>query len=350
LILWEAGVAAPKLYPVEVTVDAAALERYLEQVLPGEDVTVTSSGNSITLSGTVKDPNSVARALQIAQATGVTSVIDNLVAPPAVQVLLQVRFAEINRSALKDFATTLRTLNPQDLDSDGDWFGESISDGLLRIMLTNPAANIEALFTSSASRGLLRNLAEPNLLTLPGKEANFLAGGEFPYPSVQGGAANNAVSIVFKEFGIRLKFTPNITRSGAIRLQVEPEVSSLDFANGLVISGFAIPTILTRRMKTEVELAEGQWLALAGLIDNTTLENVTKIPILGDIPILGQFFRSTSAQARQTELLVLVTPRLIRATDGPPPPVPTGEPITWKWPGWMRRALEQQRPTTPPQG
>jgi len=337
---------------VEVTVDAAALERYLEQVLPGEDLTVTSSGNSITLSGTVKDPNAVARALEIAQATGVTSVIDNLVAPPAVQVLLQVRFAEINRSALKDFATTLRTLNPQDLDSDGDWFGESISDGLLRIMLTNPAANIEALFTSSASRGLLRNLAEPNLLTLPGKEANFLAGGEFPYPSVQAGGtgANNAVAIVFKEFGIRLKFTPNITRSGAIRLAVEPEVSSLDFANGLVISGFAIPTILTRRMKTEVELAEGQWLALAGLIDNTTLENVTKIPILGDIPILGQFFRSTSAQARQTELLVLVTPRLIRATDGPPPPVPTGEPITWKWPGWMRRALEQQRPTTPPQG
>ncbi len=344
LILWE-STTGPRLYSVEVTVDTPALERYLREALPGEQIGVTASGNSVTLSGTIRDPVAVDQAIAIASGTGVGSVINNLVAPPAVQVLLQVRFAEINRSNLKDFSAQLTTLNPQDLDSDGDWFAQSVSDGLLQVLLSNPAADIEAAIRASISKGTLRSLAEPNLLTLPGKEASFLAGGEFPYPTIQGGAVGSvgAVTIAFREFGVRLRFTPVITRSGSIRLKVAPEVSQLDFANGLTFQGFVVPTILVRRAETEVELGEGQYLALAGLIDNQTIENVSKIPLLGDIPLLGAFFRSSQVRARETELLVLVTPRLIRASDTAPP-IPTGEPVTWRWPGWMRPVIENQAP------
>jgi pilus assembly protein CpaC len=354
LILWETG-GVPKLYTIEVTVDTPALERYLQEALPGEKIAVMASGNSVTLSGNVTDPTIVDRAVEIAQGTGVSSVINNLVSPPAVQVLLQVRFAEIDRSNMKDFSAALSTLNPQNLKSDGDWSGASISDGLIRILLSNPNANIQAIIQASITKGTLRSLAEPNLITLPGKEASFLAGGEFPYPSVQGSSGGvtqfgNAVTIVFREFGVRLKFTPNITRSGAIRLKVAPEVSTLDFANGLTVSGFQIPSILIRKAETEVELKEGQYLAIAGLIDNSTIESVKKIPLLGDIPILGAFFRSTSTRAKQAELLVLVTPRLVRASDTAPA-LPTGEPVTWKWPGWMRPMVEEQaqrQGTVPP--
>ena len=351
LILWEIG-TTPKMFSVEVTIDTPALERYLAEALPGERFVVTASGNSVTLSGTVNDPVVVDRAVAIAQGTGVQSVINNLVSPPAVQVLLQVRFAEISRSNLKDFASQLATLNPQDLDSDGDWLGETLSDGLIRILLSNPGASIEGIIDAAITKGTLRSLAEPNLLTLPGKEATFLAGGEFPYPTIQGvstGGSNtqNAVTIAFREFGVRLRFTPTITQSGAIRLKVAPEVSQLDFANGVTISGFQLPSILVRRAETEVELREGQYLALAGLIDNSTIDNVSKIPILGDIPILGHFFRSTQTRAKQTELLVLVTPRLVGASDTPLG-IPTGEPETWSWPGWMRRSLEGQARRTSP--
>jgi len=140
---------------------------------------------------------------------------------------------------------------------------------------------------------------------------------------------------VFKEFGIRLKFTPEVTEAGNIRLHVAPEVSSLDFANGLNFQGYQIPSLLTRRAETEVELRDGQYLAIAGLLDNNWTKNTTKIPILGDIPILGSFFRSLDAQQSRTELLVLVTPRLVDATDAAPA-LPTGEASTWRWDGSLR--------------
>ncbi len=190
-------------------------------------------------------------------------------------------------------------------------------------------------------------------MTLPGKEAYFLAGGEFPYPSVQGGSSSGAVSIVFKEFGIKLKFTPNIARNGAIRLKVAPEVSSLDFANGLTIQGFQIPSLRTRRAETEVELREGQYLAIAGLMDNETTRNLTKIPFIGDIPILGELFKSRGIRDRRTELLVVVTPELVQASDMAPK-VPTGEPgaspgpDTWKREGSLKGpSSSSQNPLQP---
>jgi pilus assembly protein CpaC len=336
LFVWDNS-GQVRVYSVEVTADAPAIERFIRSLMPAEEIQVAASGNAVTLSGTVKDPNSVSRAVQIAQASGAT-VIDNLIAPPAVQVLVKVRFAEINRTALKDWATRLRVLNPHEISDDGNWSGTTEPSGsaeTIAFLLDSGNQEIQALVQAAVSRGDLRTLAEPNLLTLPGKEAYFLAGGEFPYPTIQG-TGSNAVSIIFKEFGIRLRFTPNIARNGAIRLKVQPEVSTLDFANGLVVSGFEIPSLRTRRAETEVELREGQHLAVAGLLDNESTRNLTKIPILGDIPILGELFRSRALRQRRTELLVVVTPTLVMASDTAPA-LPTGDagttppPESWRW-------------------
>jgi pilus assembly protein CpaC len=310
-------------------------------VLQGERIDVVASGNVVTLSGQVRDASVANRAVEIAKGSGAT-IVDNLSTPEAVQVLLRVRFAEVNKSAIKEFRSQLATINPHRLDDRGDWLGATntndeggFADGIVDLGLFNANASIELLIRALSSKGLLKSLAEPNLIALPGREATFLAGGEFPYPAVQGGGGNNAVSIVFKEFGIRLRFTPTITRGGSIRLKVMPEVSALDFSNPLVFGGFTIPSILSRRAETEVEMKNGQYLAIAGLVDNTMTDNSTKIPLLGDIPILGQFFRSKDARQRRTELLVLVSPKLVLPSDTPAL-LPTGEPRGWKWSGDMK--------------
>ena len=347
LLIWDNS-GQVKVNSVEVTADAPGLQRFLKQLMPDEDIQVSASGNTVTVSGTVKDPNSVARALDMAKGTGAT-VIDNLVAPQAVQVLVRVRFAEINRTALRDWATRFSTLNPHKLSDQGDWSGTTdatVGADAITFLLNSGNANLQAFIAAATQKGDLRTLAEPNLMTLPGKEAYFLAGGEFPYPSVQGGSSSGAVAIVFKEFGIRLKFTPNIARNGAIRLKVAPEVSSLDFANGLTIQGFQIPSLRTRRAETEVELREGQYLAIAGLMDNETTRNLTKIPFLGDIPILGELFKSRGIRDRRTELLVVVTPELVQASDLAPK-VPTGEPGAPPSPGaWKREGFLKSPPNS----
>ena len=347
LLVWDNS-GSPRIYSVEVTADAQAIQRFIKGVMPDENIEVSSSGNTVTLSGTVRDAVSATRAVEIARTSGAT-VIENLFTPPAVQVMLQVRFAEISRSIMKDWSSALSTLNPHEINDNGDWFGSTTPEGQIGFLLDNGTANIEALIQAAKTRGDFRSLAEPNLMTLPGKEAYFLAGGEFPFPTLQAASAGNVVTVVFKEFGIKLRFTPTILRSGAIRLTLAPEVSSLDFANGLVIGGFEIPTILTRRAETEVELREGQYLAIAGLLDNSLINNVTKIPILGDIPLIGELFKSRAVRQRKTELLVLITPRLVTANETPTP-VPTGEPSRdWRMDGFITRpivpggATQQQR-------
>ena len=340
LVLWD-NAGTPRLYSVVVTADAVGMERYLHTLLPDERIQVTATGNSVTLSGTVHDRSVADRAVQIAQGSG-ANVIDNLSTPDAVQVRLKVRFAEVNKSALKSWSSQIATTNIHKLSDKGDWINStntnpqtgSFVDGAIDFGLFNPTSSLEVLIRALSSKGDFKTLAEPTLIALPGREASFLAGGEFPYPSVQGGGGGNAVSIVFKEFGIRLHFTPSITRNGSIRLKVQPEVSSLDFGNALIFGGFTIPSLLTRRAETEVEMREGQFLSIAGLMNNTWIDNVSKIPILGDLPILGQFFRSKDAHQNRTELLVLVTPSLILPT-GTPDLLPTGEPYTWRWNGFM---------------
>ena len=333
LLVWDKA-GTVKVYSIEVTADAPALQRYLRTLFPADSIGVSASSNTVTLSGSVRSAAIDQQAVNIAKATGAV-VVDRLLAPPGRQVLLQVQFAEVNRSAAKEMSSILSTVNPDRLTSVDQDSVQTISDGLMRLFLGNANAQFNAVIRALRSRGEFKTLAEPNLLTLPGQEASFLAGGEFPYPSVQGGGQSGAITIVFKEFGVRLRFTPTLTEGGSIRLHVAPEVSSLDFANGLTLNGFQIPSLLTRRAETDVELRDGQHLAIAGLMDNSWTKDVTRIPILGDIPVLGEFFRSSAAQQRRTELLVVVTPILVDATDKAPP-LPTGDAGTWDWERGLR--------------
>jgi len=172
------------------------------------------------------------------------------------------------------------------------------------------------------SKGYFQSLAEPNLIAYNGQEASFLAGGEFPIPIVQSGSSNS-ISVQFKEFGVRLTFKPTIA-GDVIRLKVKPEVSSLDFNNGVTLQGFRIPALLTRRAETDVELRDGQSFAIAGLLNNVTQDDKAAIPILSRLPIIGALFKSKSERAERTELMVLITPRLVRALEPDEvPPLPT---------------------------
>lgn len=356
LMIWSANDRV-RLYNIEVTADIAGLERQLNELFPNAGVTLSVQGSTVIMSGVARDPSVLRRALDIAEASGV-NVIDNMSSPFPQQILLHVQFAEVNRTASRRFGTQLQVNQPQLLnetfDEDDGSIIQTVSDGVLNLLFFNCAPQLAGncppgSTTLSASIDALKatgdfvSLAEPNLLAIEGEEASFLAGGEFPYPVVQGGQSNS-VSIQFKEFGVRLRFTPTITPAGNIRLVLAPEVSSLDFANGLTFLGFQIPSLLTRRAETTVELAEGQHLAIAGLLDNSMLESVDKIPLLGDIPILGHLFRSSSYRKNHTELMVIVTPYLVEPSDEPIP-LPTGEPDTWD--KWEPFASKTTRPVPP---
>jgi pilus assembly protein CpaC len=190
----------------------------------------------------------------------------------------------------------------------------------LNLMLFRKDFNLTATLTALETNNVVEILSEPNLLAIDGQQASFLAGGSFPYPTVQGGAVAGAVTIAFQEFGVRLKFLPHVTPRGTIRLHVAPEVSSLDFANGLSFEGYNIPGLDSRKVETEVELESGQSFVIAGLLDKRTTETLSKVPGIGDIPILGKLFQSRTRTPTNSELLVIVTPELVR-------PIPAGAPL-----------------------
>jgi len=334
LLLWDSA-GGRRLYSVEVTADVRALQRYLGLLFPDEEIEVSAQGNTVMVSGRVSNDFVARRAIELAQGTGAV-ILDNIQTPAPAQILLEVRFAEVSRDALERLGNNLiRVVNPHELRADGRWEAGTDSDGLLDLSLISDGAQLNALIRALKTTGDFKSLAEPNLLAMDGVEASFLAGGEFPFPSIQGGSNNNAVTVEWREFGVRLNFTPRVTNIGNIRLTIAPEVSALDFAGGLSMGGFQIPSILTRKVETEVELQEGQHLAIAGLLDNTIQENIDKLPFLGDIPILGALFRSRDMRQERTELLVIVTPRVIQPSDLPIP-VPTGEPARWEWKDEMK--------------
>jgi len=251
------------------------------------------------------------------------------------QILLKVRFADVDRSATKQLGINLFSLgatNTIGQSATGQFQTPNISaigGGVvptanlttpLQVFLFRPDLNLGATIAALQARNLLQILAEPNVMAINGHNASFLAGGEFPFPNLQGGGAGlGAVTIQFREFGVRINFTPTVTPRGSIRLEVTPEVSSLDFANGLIFQGFTIPALSTRRMSTAVELEEGQTFAIGGLLDNRDTETFNKIPGLGDIPFFGNLFRSRQITKNNSELLVMVTPELVR-------PIPKGQP------------------------
>lgn len=354
LLLWDEQ-GGRRSYPVRVTADAATLQSQFDQLFPDAGLEVSATGNTLLLSGVARDPGMEERALELANSlSGDASVVNQITVPDRGQVALKVRFAEVSRSALDQFGLeavtgdqedvggalgTGQIFSPPDPEDAGDVLVESAQDAVNFFLVHRPSS-VQAFIRALQGRGLLKSLAEPTLMAVPGDTASFLAGGEFPYPVLQGGAGGgatgNSVTIQFKEFGIRLNFVPTITNSDAVRLQVAPEVSQLDFANGLEVSGFSIPALLTRRAETAIELSPGQTFAIAGLVDNNLMQSVDKVPLLGDIPILGSLFRSEEMRQDRSELLVLVTPRIVRPTDADPPPVPTGEPETWQWRGELR--------------
>jgi pilus assembly protein CpaC len=224
--------------------------------------------------------------------------------------------------------------SPPQLTGGGPGTGQIGLSDLLNIFIFRPDINFAATIKALQNDNVLEILAEPNLITSSGKEASFLAGGEFPYPVLQssgGATTSSAITITFKEFGIRLNFTPTLMPDGNIHLKVKPEVSSLDFSNGLIIQGFAIPALATNRVESEMDLRDGQSFAIAGLLDNRVTEVLEKIPGIGDIPILGKLFHSRSTNKSKNELLIVVTPRVIEplntAPTGPAMPKPFLEPL-----------------------
>lgn len=349
LVVWGSDNVA-RMFTIDVTADVASLRRQLLELFPDAGLEVNTTGNTVILSGEVRDPSVVRRAMELAQTLEVP-IVNNVQAPAPEQVLLHVEFAEVSRSVLKELGGELiKVLNPATLDhafdQDDTHEIEAISEGVVTLMVEGAGSRLDAVIGMLKNSGEFRSLAQPNLVTVEGQEASFLAGGEFPFPTLQGGAGNNAVTITWKEYGIRLNFTPDITNSGNVRLQVEPEVSSLDFANGLTFSGFQIPSILARRVQTDVELRSGQTLAIGGLLDNSMLTDVDKIPLLGDLPLLGFLFRSENIRQNRSELLVLVTPYILDPTAMPAPELPTGAPEDWDWDGHIGDWIETRPDTT----
>ncbi len=335
LIVW--GADRRVQYDIVVEPAVTTLEQHLQALFPGENITVSVSEEAIILSGLVSSTSVMLRAGEIARASASKAKVINMLQVPggseSQQVMLQVRFAEVNRRALTElglslFSTrdteTARTTTQQFSAPD---FDDSEPGGLvfadfLNIFFFNRRQGLGGVLRALEQRGGFQSLAEPNLIAYNGQEASFLAGGEFPVPVVQGGASN-AVTILFKEFGVRLNFTPTIA-GDVIRLKVRPEVSTLDFANGVTLEGFRIPALTTRRADTDVELRDGQSFAIAGLLDNLRQDDTAAIPLLSKLPIIGALFKSKAERAEETELMVLITPRLVRPLNPDEvPPLPT---------------------------
>ena len=350
LLIWDEAERS-RSFDLRVDVDITAAAEEEHRVFPDEQINVSPSRNAIVLSGHVSTEDVAKRAGMIAEAYS-SKVVNVLTFGPvgAQEVLLEVKFAEVDRSALTELgvnlfstgltktigSTTTGQFAAPKLGNISDTFPTasgtpfsstvSLSD-MLNIFLFRPDTHVGAVIKALQTKNLLQILAEPNLIAVNGKEASFLAGGEFPFPIVQPGQGFTAVTISFKEFGVRLKFTPVIMPNGNIHLRVVPEVSTLDFANGLTIQGLTVPALSTRRADTEFELQDGQSFVIAGLMDNRVTNVVNKIPGLGDIPILGNFFKSSSKHKSNAELMVLCTARRVSPSSTPPPGPKNPEPL-----------------------
>jgi pilus assembly protein CpaC len=314
-----------------------SIRRELRTELPGDSLKVSSENGSIFLRGTVKDLNGSDRAVKIASIGGrVVNLLNVTVPASEPQILLKVRFISVDRTKASSFGLNLYStgfgntigglstgqFSPPSVTPTSTGSATVTNSGGLNLNAFYPGLNLGATIQALQTSVGAQVLAEPNLLAANGKQASFLAGGEYPYPMVQGGSggAGAAVTIMFKEYGVRLNFIPTITPRGTIRLQVAPEVSALDFTNAVELSGFEVPAITSRKVKTEVELADGQSFVIGGLLDNTESETFMKIPFIGDIPILGKLFQSYSKTKANTELIVIVTPEIVA-------PIPAGGPL-----------------------
>lgn len=334
LIIWETG-AEPAPYEITVTKDTAEWDNFHKQMMDsagGSEIKVTGAGDTIVLSGSVKSAEDSKRLASMAQ-TRAKTVINLLQAPPAPeprQIMLAVKFAAIDRVALSQLGFNLFSTNPKLTGTltaeqfQAPRFSQLTPNtpstvnfaDLLNLFAFRPDLNLGATIKALEERNLLQILAEPNLICLDGKDASFLAGGSFPFPTITttptGGATAPVVTVQFKPFGVKLDFTPTVTPQGSIDLKVAPEVSSLDFSNAVTLQGFLIPALSQRHAETEVILKDGESFAIAGLINNQVTDVVDKFPGLGSLPVLGKLFSSHSTQKSTDELLVVVTPHFVR--------------------------------------
>jgi pilus assembly protein CpaC len=341
LFVWDRG-GALKRYEVVVQRDLARLSEQLTQLFPGEAIAAQSNGKSVVLSGSVSKKDVIEKAVSVAagyveKKEDVVTLLQVRESGGTEQVLLHVRFAEVSRTALTELGanfftgpngyknvlgrTTTQQFAAPIFDSQGENNKLVFSD-FLNFFLWDFKHDLGTVIKALQTRGLFQSLAEPNLVAESGKEASFLAGGEFPVPVAQPSNGGTSVTIMFKEFGIRLNFTP-IVNGDRVHLKVRPEVSTLDFANGVTLQGFRVPALSTRRTETELELQNGQTFAIAGLINNTMNKTLSKVPGIGDIPILGLLFQSQAAQKDRTELVVMITPEILpRGSNGVTPNLP----------------------------
>jgi pilus assembly protein CpaC len=356
MFVWERA-GALRQYEITVQRDLAILNEQMSKLFPGEQIEAQSNGKSVVLSGIVTSKDAADKAMNVAagyveKAGDVVNLLKLQETQASNQVLLRVRFAEVSRSALTELGvglftgptgikntlvrTTTQQFNNAPTFDEMAWtkenseFGSDVASSsgkftfsdFLNLFLFSQKFDIGAVVKALSAKGLFQSLAEPNLVSESGKEATFLAGGEVPIPIAQGSGGNVAVSVQYKEFGVRLSFTPTVI-GNRVHLKVKPEVSSLDYSNGVVLQGFRIPGLSTRRTETELELMDGQTFAIAGLMNNTMNTTLSKIPGIGDIPILGLLFKSKQAQKNQTELVVMITPHILpRNSNGVTPNLP----------------------------
>ncbi|HZR33720.1 MAG TPA: pilus assembly protein N-terminal domain-containing protein [Terriglobales bacterium] len=358
LILWDSA-GRSQVLDVVVDIDIAGLRSAIQRSYPNEQLQVQADGGHLILTGNVSDPRILETLTKMA-GTYSNQVVNSVNVDPGhdPQVMLEVKFAEVDRTKLTQFGVNIlstgagNTIGTTTTGQFGNFGTQRITDAigipaspkpniavptvgpnqevfkteqtlsqLLNIFLFKPDIHLGATIQALQQQNVLQILAEPNLMAMNGQKASFLAGGEFPFPVIQGGANVGAVTIQFRPFGVRLDFVGNVGPDNVIRLQVAPEVSTLDFSNALTISGFTVPAISTRRAETEIELKDGQSFGIAGLLDRRATVQLSRVPGIGDIPVLGELFRSRSINRSNAELLVLVTPHIIdplRATSAPP--------------------------------
>jgi len=336
LILWDSS-GRSQVFDVVTDVDISALRNAIQKTYPNENLDVEADGGRLLLTGTASNPRIVE---DLGKMAGVYSkeVVNSIVVPLSHdrQVLLEVKFAEVDRTALAQlgvniFSTgagkTIGTTTTGQFGGFGpfdikDKFGPGTAGSasqsevtvqqVLNVFLFRPDIHLGAVVQALQARNVLQILAEPNLMAINGQKATFLAGGEFPFPVVQPSTGFNSITILFKPFGVKLDFTGIIQEDNTIRLHVAPEVSALDFTNAVILpGGGTVPAISTRRAETEIELKDGQSFGIAGLLDQRTTMQLSKVPGIGDIPILGQLFRSRSVNKTNNELLVFVTPHIV---------------------------------------
>jgi pilus assembly protein CpaC len=343
LVVWSKA-GQRNFYNITVEQNLEPLRRLIKETFPSEDIHVQSSRDSLSLTGRVSSKEIGDRATALATPFAKTVVNDLQIAeaPVEKQILLRVKFAELDRSASNQFGVNLLSTgatntigrittggfpapSPTTIQGGGGNLNSMFSiSNALNIFAFRPDLNLGAFIQALQQRNLLQILAEPNLITTNGKEASFLVGGEFPIPILQGGANSGAVTVQFREFGVRLTFTPTVSANNTIRMYVKPEVSSLDYTNALSFNGFTIPALSSRKMETNIELGEGQSFVIAGLIDNRVTETISKIPGLANLPILGNIFKSRQLNKDDTELVVVVTPEItmpLSANETKPQPV-----------------------------